>query len=185
MIEDRQGAVREAKILSAKTRADKRRRLAEASISEPLDWQETHSPTEPVMVRVSATRAPMELTRIRISEARLWERLTGLQRHAAERLEMGFRLVVDGNTVRAASYERMGHQYFSPSERDERLRSDYLRWADEMDRLHQPVGPVLDILVFGRGCREIDRAGGKRNGWAADTVKDALFLYARLWLRRN
>lgn len=184
LVEDPREAVRQAKILAAKGRSDKRRRVAEASISEPEDWQENHSPTEPIMVRITAERRT-ELTRIRISEARLWERLTGFQQHAAGLLEAGFRLVVDGNTVRAASYERLGHQHRNLTDRDEKLRSDYLGWVAEMQRLHQLVDPVLDVIVFGKSCREVDRDRGRRKGWAADCVKGALWLYVKLWMRRK
>ena len=56
----------------------------------------------------------------------------------------------------------------------------YNDWADEMDARRIPIGPVIDVVVGGASCREVDRARKVRSGSMSRLLKEALRLYARL-----
>ena len=60
-----------------------------------------------------------------------------------------------------------------------RLVKRYNAWVDDMTRRRVPVGPILDVVVDGVSCREVDR--NRRLGWRACVriLREGLKLYVR------
>ncbi len=65
------------------------------------------------------------------------------------------------------------------------LQSGYLEWAEAMDAEGLQLGPVLDVIVEGMSCAEIDRQRRWRHGTAKRDLLQALDLFLKLRQERQ
>ena len=61
--------------------------------------------------------------------------------------------------------------------RNERLVKRYTTWRRGAESKGIAAAPVIDLVVEGLPCRDLDRSYGKRRGWSADQVRAGLRLY--------
>jgi len=110
---------------------------------------------------------------------RMWD--AGLE------IRTAFNVVVSPVSMRCTDYEReVRRTHWEAAEamsqsrtQNARLVKRYNAWVDDMTRRHLPVGPILDVVVDGVSCREVDRS--RRLGWRACVriLREGLKLYVR------
>lgn len=148
---------------------------------EPADWQEAHSPTEAVIVRIDRGRT-RQAGRRRKSDARMWEAMSPRQESAAEAIAAGFALVAGEIGVRTQAFQRLGRGLSAPdaarADRQAVLVHRYHDWARRSGERGLVVADVLQILAHGESCHQQDRRTHKRNGTALGHLLEALDLYA-------
>lgn len=145
---------------------------------QPHDWQEAHSPTEFVEVKISGQRTT-QLCRRRKTDARLIDSLSPHEQDAAGLIYAGFEVLTKGMGHKVQTFERRDPGRETQVERQQRLVDNFWRWSIEAQRERIQVSAVLDILAFGRGCREVETRRRKRNGWAKENLLSGLRLYCR------
>ncbi|MSO93522.1 MAG: hypothetical protein EXQ86_09015 [Rhodospirillales bacterium] len=64
--------------------------------------------------------------------------------------------------------------------RNERLVRRYAGWRRDAGKKGVAAARVIDLVVEGLPCRELDRRYGKRRGWSAEQVRAGLRLYLAL-----
>lgn len=186
------GAARRAMLQIEVEREERRERLARSKILSPLDFQEPHSPTEIVTVRVRdevkreggkarSERVEIAHHRRRKQDARVWEAIEAEDlEKAAIWIEMGYRYRVDGMLAVIQKYgkdieQRGGGQ--SPEDRADFLQDvdiAYMAWIEKARDHKVRVPAVLDVLVMGLGLRETDRLYQARRGWSKANLLDGL-----------
>ncbi|WP_169568806.1 hypothetical protein [Sneathiella limimaris] len=110
-----------------------------------------------------------------------WKGFSDCQIKAASRLYGGFQRLYAGSGVRAQNYTfTPGSRgpYTEPSHELEFIFSNWARYAGE-EGIH--VSAVLDIVVFGRSCREVDRTLARRKGFARKNLEDGLSFYQLIY----
>lgn len=149
---------------------------------EPADWQERHSPTEAVNVRFdTAKRTTIEICRRRIVDARLWDAMRAEEQTAAERIYCGFVLISGPSLVKCVTLERVDGKTANGAANGIRdLSDDYWDWAKTAQRERVRVAEVLDILVFGKSCAQVDRERRQRKGVARGNLFDGLGVYCAM-----
>lgn len=147
----------------------------------PHDCQENHSPTEPVYVQTTQNRKTQRSTR-RILDARLWESLSLPQQDAALEIAAAAHLATKGVGFRTSPYSmhRLGPSAGSETERQAALVSFYFSWARECKQARISHACALDILLFGKSCRQVDKERRLRNGSARLNLVEVLKLYCKL-----
>lgn len=179
--------------------AEKAARLIEADGREATDWQEGHSPTEAVLVRVSDKRQK-EQSRRRKQDARLFDAIeaAGLERPAIWVIR-GFEALTGPVSVRIASLEA---RVSGRGDREERMaraamlraeeigaiakmKDAYVSWGAECTRRGISHAAIVDVLCFGKTPNQVDKDRRKWNGWAKDNMMRGLQLFAvmRGWAR--
>lgn len=149
---------------------------------EPADWQEAHSPTVEHTVRGDVRhgkdgtpkREVIGVARRRKDDAELLMGLDAGQVQAAEELREAYFAIVGGVSVRGASYEaRVDNQrsMYTGMSPDVDRTTHHFAWAVLCRERGIDVDAVHEVICEGYGCRTVDRARGKRNGWAAEQVR--------------
>jgi hypothetical protein len=110
----------------------------------------------------------------RRNDGRLWESLDDDQIRAAEMIYQGFRLRVPGAAFRTQVFSLLPRQARRASDRGGQLLELYAVWAGACQAEGLCVGAALDIIVFGRTLRAVDRHYGRRNGFARCNLLEAL-----------
>lgn len=148
---------------------------------EPADWQERHSPTEAVTVRITGSRR-QETARRRKSDARIFERLLhDDQQQAAVEINDAFNAITGHVGCRIMVYEPdyvpgtgdKGH-------RMDILRRTYMEWADIGDKGKFSHAAALDIICYGKGLREVDSGRRKAHGFAKTNLVNALDVWCEV-----
>ena len=107
--------------------------------------------------------------------------LSADQLRAADMIMRGFHLRTDGLGMRTQSY---GWQPRGSGGGNERWESDVMRrflgWATRAQGDGLSVAAALDVIVFGKSCRQVDRERRRRAGFARDNLLGSLNLYLRL-----
>lgn len=154
--------------------------------TSPHARQEKHSPTAPVRRRMQSDRFDMprqESARRRISDARLWDKLSPAQQDAAHEIALAFEGIGRGLGYAAINFERL------PSARGgaagalecmEHLVNAYLEWTKRCKQSRVSHSMVIDVVVFGFSCRALDRDCGARRGAARKNLAEGLDIYCRM-----
>ena len=148
--------------------------------AEPEAWQELHSPTEDVTVKLDATRTT-HICRRRKADARLFDSLDGDQERAADRIVFAFTSITGPVAVKIQSFDHIPGQ--TPDGREEYLsdvKNAYVAWGQECFRQQISHSAIMDILVYNRAAGDVDACRRKRKGWAKDNLVDGLTLYCKL-----
>ena len=161
-----------------------RNRLLVAERMEPQDWQAAHSPTEPVMVKVSAARDDDELTRRRKIDKRLWEAMTVEQEQAAMDIAHAFTLITGDIAVGVANYGTRGARRTGASvhetDRAVALQEAYFDWGRRCLSAGISHSAAMDVLAFGIPVSEIGCLRKKAAPWARKNLFRALSMYCRV-----
>lgn len=99
----------------------------------------------------------------------------------AERIALGFQFRTSGIGLRTQSFTGQpgGEQV------QEHWQLDLIRafsvWAETLKPAGLSLAATLDILVFGKSCRQVDRARRRRNGYAKANLLACLEKYEKLF----
>ena len=152
--------------------------------SDPLDFQEVHSPTEMVEAVVShqgkRTRAAY---RQRVADKRLLEGLTTDELRAFVEIDRARNLAAVSRHVRAQVYERV--DFGSAPTQESRYQNILLRTFDDWSRLilsHEKLdySAIIAIISEGYSPNKVDRDRRKANGWARGILGGGLGLWCEL-----
>ena len=147
---------------------------------EPTDWQEWHSPTEPVEVEIAKKpRRIVQTCRRRIVDARLWDSMSPQQQDAALIIEEGFRILTAGQRIKLQSVERVSPGHFN-YEKVARAERRYWEWAIEAVKRRIDHSAIIDILAFGKPLADIDRRRRKKKGYARLALREGLDLFCEM-----
>lgn len=146
---------------------------------EPLDWQEAHSPTEPVEVVTHINehgRHVREQGRMRKTDARLWEMLDTEQREAVQRIVQGAEYISGRMHRFRPQWVRIaaGHGELADPRGLERA---YLQWVRECEAERVSTVPVLAVWRDGEALRAVARRMRIDYRTARKAMKDALDVY--------
>ncbi|USG59943.1 hypothetical protein NBZ79_12225 [Sneathiella marina] len=108
---------------------------------------------------------------------RLFTQMSASQIRAAERIMLGFRLRTVGLGFRTQSFSRMPTSSGNSGAWHLELMRGFVQWAARMQEQGLSVTAALDILVFGKSCRAVDKARRKRNGFAKENLMKSLYLF--------
>lgn len=118
-----------------------------------------------------------EASKPRKADKRLWESLSQDQYDAAQQIYYGFKMRVAGMGPRTQTYSGMpaagAVSHYGPSF----LLEKFAMWSREARKTGVSVGCILDILVFGKSCRDVDRDHRKRKGFAKKNLVEGLEKY--------
>ncbi len=185
------GSQIQARILTAK----KRQATVNAALREPQDWQERHSPTEPVVLRDLGGRGKrvLQTARRRKVDARIWEGLSSYQHDAAEAIMRGYHELTRGLGFGTMPFQQpevvMALSYRS-IDRDQQTAyrlHDLSRWMQRAEAQGIDWSAILSVLVMGYSLRDQDLLARRRKGWARQNLADGLDLFCRLkgWPTKN
>lgn len=153
----------------------------------PHAQQEKHSPTESVTVRLSSERTTQKSQR-RIVDARLWESLSGEQQDAAIEIALAFEMMGKGLGYVTSDWQRIPgcRGPGNVGAAHARLINGYVDWTKQCHREKISHSMIIDVLVFGFGCRALDRERRTASGTTRQNLMDGLTLYCVLkgWIRR-
>ena len=147
---------------------------------EPADWQERHSATEAVEVRISQNRVTTRCRRRKI-DARMWEAMSPRQERAADAIFAGFGVLVNGARIKTQSLIRVDRGTASQADASDYeavLIRRYVEWADRATAEGLSASDVVQVLVHGESCAQQDRRLRQGNGKALLHLLEALDLYA-------
>lgn len=152
---------------------------------EPIDWQESHSPTVQVETVISHQRKVKKAAyRQRKEDHRLMNGLTEDEKRAFFEIDRARSLILDGVTVRSQSFERRDPGRTNHDESDAYrliLLKTFDRWAalvlhsDEMD-----YHATIDVVCEGLGVKRVDSSRRKQNGWTRRNLGLTLELWCDL-----
>ena len=132
-------------------------------------------------------RGPTRQTVAKLKPDPLWTlarrgTLSGEQVQAAWDIRAAFEIITVPVRLRLSALEKIdgGSLDYMETRRVRRLIGRYNDWVEEMTRRRLPTGPVLDIVIEGRSCREVDHARRVRKGTARELLCVALDLYCRV-----
>ena len=155
-------------------------RLIEAI--EPHDWQERHSPTEAVEVRIDHRRTKQVCTR-RKPDARMFNAMTLAEQKAADRIRAAVLLRIGEVACKVQDPNRLhGRAAEEPEcakvDWERQLLRDYDRWIAAARAQGLSPSDVIQIIVHGQSCAQQDRERRQRNGTAKAHLIQALALFA-------
>lgn len=154
-------------------------RLIEAI--EPDDWQERHSPTEDVEVRIDQKRTK-QLCKRRKPDARMFEAMTDAEERAADCIHSAVLIRTGEVGVKVQSFDRAAPgPDCAASDRADRqadLLQRYDRWIAAARAQGLSPSDVIQIIVHGQSCAQQDRERRQRNGTAKAHLIQALALFA-------
>ncbi len=145
------------------------------------DFQENKAPTCHIEKKVPNNKNKTTQHR-RLLDARLWDALSAEQQDAAFFIDHAYQLITRGLGYRISKYSPItGHATKEMAhEKDADRMNFYFKWAETCNKRKYTHAACLDVLVFGKTCRKIDRERRMRNGWAKQNLHDCLTLYAEL-----
>lgn len=147
----------------------------------PHAQQERHSPTQSVTPNRPALRNLSDVRR-RITDARLWDRMTGAQQDAAQEIAFAFESMSQGLGFTTVNWERLpgcsGPK--NAVECREKLLGDYVTWAKSCHADGVSHSMIIDVLVFGFSCRALDHDRRARSGWSKRNLMSGLDIYCRM-----
>ncbi len=99
----------------------------------------------------------------------------------AEKIALGFQFRTSGIGLRTQSYsgQQGGEQVQEHWQLD--LMRAFTEWADTLRPEGLSLSATLDILIFGKSCRQVDRGRRKRNGYAKANLLACLERYGKLF----
>ncbi len=130
-----------------------------------------------------ANREQAEQCRPRRQDRRLWSSLSDDECRAAQQIYYGFQILVSGSGFKTQSFKPVVDGHRGWVEPDSELVEFFTAWARGAAR-DISVTSVLDILVFGKSCREIDRERQKRKGFAKKNLREGLEIYLKFFQRQ-
>ena len=126
----------------------------------PHDFQESHSPTEGVSLKIAADRQISNSQR-RIVDARLWDAMEPLQQQAAIEIALAFETMGRGLGYITSDWQRVpgANGPSTVGEAHSRLINSYIDWTKRCHKENVSHSMVIDILAFGFSCRALEPDG--------------------------
>lgn len=148
----------------------------------PHALQESHSPTEPMSPQRTPQLRNLSDVRRRVTDARLWDAMSGAQQDAAQEIAFAFESMSQGLGFTTVNWERLPgcRGPNNAVECREKLLGDYLGWAKDCHRAGVSHSMIIDVLVFGFSCRALDRDRRVRAGWSRANLLAGLSLYCKM-----
>lgn len=145
--------------------------------TEPLDIQESHSPTEEVLIHeTDGKRTTRQYVRVRTDQAWM-NNLDPHQRQIADTLQQGWMIMSSGLGAKSQKFARSSPGR-SPDDLTTTQANAYLYYSAWRNRIKSrkdiDTGPIWDLLFYGRGMREVEKMYRKRNGSLMAVVIEAL-----------
>ena len=142
----------------------------------PHMLQERHSPTEPVTTR-SRTVAQR-----RVTDARLWDSMTGAQQQAAQDIAFAFESMTQGLGFTTVNWQRLPgcRGPNNAVECRERILADYVVWTKLCHKEDVSHSMIIDVLVFGFACRALDHDRRVASGWSRRNLLRGLAAYCKM-----
>lgn len=109
--------------------------------------------------------------------------LSDEQIRAAEKISRGFQLRTAGLSTRTQSFNWQPKSAFVESGRDYALMQQFMSWAVAVQEAGLSVAVILDILVFGKSCRTVDKERNRRHGFARAYLLESLQIYENLFTK--
>ncbi|WP_373087068.1 hypothetical protein [Sneathiella sp.] len=109
--------------------------------------------------------------------------LSDEQIRAAEKISRGFQLRTAGLSARTQSFNWQPKSAFVESGRDYALMQQFMSWAVAVQEAGLSVAVILDILVFGKSCRTVDKERNRRHGFARAYLLESLQIYENLFTK--
>ncbi len=113
----------------------------------------------------------------RSSGHRAFSVLSDEQMRICELIALGFHLRTSGLGMRTQSFTWQPPATGNPQDREMQIMQRFTRWAVRVRREGLPLSAILDIVVFGKSCRRVDRERQKRSGFAKDNLLKSLDFY--------
>lgn len=159
----------------------KSRKQQQKRCRTPYDFQERQAPTVAVQRNLGGGRSALQHRR-RMVDARLWDAMSPFQQNAAMALEQACYLLSRGLGYRISAPHKAytGKSTFKETDRDAEKITLYSQWVKKCQEEQQHYSAAMDILAFGKSCREVDRSRQCRNGWARSNLFACLDLYCRI-----
>lgn len=145
-------------------------------LCEPATWQARHSPVVAASIIPEGEKRRRPCQR-RLLDARLWDSLNPQQQANAQRIERAFRIMSRGLGLRLSSFMQSFGGGSNESEREADLIAAYFTWGRAVQKQKLSHAAAIDILIYGRSCREVDALRRKRKGWARENLASALSLW--------
>lgn len=154
--------------------------------SDAHDWQERHSPTQAVDIKLGAGKT-RHSTQRRITDARLRDSLTGQQQDAALEISLAFEMMGRGLGYATSDWTRVPGGGGNIGDAHARLIGDYVSWTKICHAEKISHSMIIDILVYGFSCRALDRDRRMRGGASKNNLLGGLTLYADMkgWLKKR
>ena len=57
---------------------------------------------------------------------------------------------------------------------------DYFAWGRECTRQRVSHAAIMDVLAYGKPCRQVDQDRRRRNGWTREQIAEGLALYCAM-----
>ncbi len=110
----------------------------------------------------------------RKADRRLWDSFSDDQIRAAQLIYTGFKMRVSGADIRTQVFSCMPRGHFNLNNTSSDLLEKFAIWSREAHESGISIGCILDIVVFGKSCREVDREHCKRKGFAKKNLLSGL-----------
>lgn len=153
----------------------------------PHDYQERHSPTEGVALRLSSTKEVTQSQR-RIVDARLWDAMEPAHQRAATEIALAFETMGRGLGYIVTDWKRIpgAGGPASAAEMHSRLINCYIDWTKRCHRQNISHSMIVDILVFGFSCKALDRDRRVKTGFSRENLMQGLVLYSEMkgWIHK-
>lgn len=171
-------------------RKAERKARALALPRDALDWQEEHSPTEPVRIILPRSRTA-QTVRMRSGYATLWKGWTNDQRRACLRIGAAFAVICRGlgtpsqtlpmeSDLRWYDSAPSTATHAERSEYEAELVARYFEWGRECQRHRISHAAIMDVIGYDLSCRQVDRNRRTENGTTSAMIDAGLALYLRL-----
>ncbi len=145
-------------------------------LCEPASWQAVHSPLIATRIRPEGQKRKHPCQR-RLLDARLWESLTPRQQSSAMAIDRSFRILSRGMGMRLSGFLQNLGGGGASHDGDADALSLYFSWGRRLQDKGLSHTAAMDIIAYGRSCREVDSLRRKRKGWARDNLGQALDLW--------
>lgn len=149
----------------------------------PPEQLEKREATVPVKVKgTSATTGrtvTVAVTVRKVSDARLWESFTSDEEWAAMRIRDAFEMLDRGLGTKSGASET-GGMFSGSTGRGIAFTTrvvEYFEWGKECVRQRVDHSAIMDVLGYGKSCRETDSARRKRKGYTREQLREGLELY--------
>lgn len=147
-----------------------------------LSKQGTRRPANNNIAATGKTKGRPAKKRYRVADSRLFTQMSVSQVRVAERITLGFQLRTAGLGFRTQSFSRQPTGNGNSGAWHLELMQGFMAWALRMQDCGLSLTAALDILVFGKSCRAVDKARRKRNGFAKQNLMESLALFEREFL---
>jgi len=123
--------------------------------------------------------------RVRQSNEKLWQSLDDAERRAAHLIYIGFLAKFSELGVRTQRFLWMPRGNPQTNDYREHLIDLFTRWATVQGEKYFDVLAALEVIIFGKSCRQVDSETKRRKGFAKENLITALREYSKIKMQHN